>query len=104
MKNILETNINSIAVLIFFESKYKINIKDILNWNMKCIIHCTWGSQLLEKRLCLFANANDACLYELIATEMKNAYPCFTFADKSRSHIAIFDAMSPLISNIYFLL
>lgn len=74
MENILKSNINSIAVLIYFESKYKRNIKNILNWNMKTIIHCTWGSQLLEKRWCSFANANDSCqyVYELIATEMSN--------------------------------
>lgn len=74
MENILKSNINSIAVLIYFENKYKRNIKNILNWNMKTIIHSTWGSQLLEKRWCSFANANDSCryVYELIATEISN--------------------------------
>lgn len=97
-------NINGIEVLIDFGTKYKTNINNILIWNMKSIIHCIWGSQLLEKRQCLFANANDSCLciYELIATEMKNPYPYFTFTVKSKSQIAIFVAVSPFISSISF--
>lgn len=58
----------------------------------------------MEKRQCSFANVNDLCLciYELIAIEMKNPYPCFTFTVKSKSQIAIFVAISPFISNISF--
>lgn len=96
--------VNGIEVLIDFGSEYKTNINNILILNMKSIIHCTWGSQLLEKRQCSFANANDLCLciYELIAIEMKNSYPYFTFTVKSKSQIAIFVAIFPFISNISF--
>lgn len=97
-------NINGIELLIDFGSKYRTNINNILIWNMKIIIHCTWGPQLLEKRQYLFANANDSCLciYELIAVEMKNPYPYFRFTVKRKSQIATFVAISPFISNIFY--
>lgn len=72
---------------------------------MKSIIHCTLKFSALGKRRCLFAFANDPCLYiyELISSEIHSTYPCFKCTAKSKSQIAFSVSTSSRISSIFFI-